>query len=113
MSDVFERFDSAMKQLAQARDALLADPGAPDRAARLAALFETEARAWSTTYRLSGWSLFWQAVSAAEALAWANAARWTQRAQQEQAGGASAQSWAAGRVGSPRPVALTTTTNGR
>ena len=42
-----------MERLAALRDELLADECAPDRAARLAAVFESEARAWSQVYELS------------------------------------------------------------
>ena len=47
MSSVFEHLDQAVDRLAALRDQLLADECAPDRAARLAAVFESEARAWS------------------------------------------------------------------
>ena len=113
MSDVFEHLDEVVSRLASVRDELLADEFAPDRSARLAAVFEAEARAWSQLFELSSLRLVWRAALAAEAGARVNAARWAAWAAQEQAGGAPAQSWAAGRVGSPRLVALTTTTNGR
>ena len=108
MSDVFEHLDGVVDRLAALRDELLADEFAPDRAARLAAVFESEARAWSQVYELAHLRLIWRAALAAEAGARANAARWARRAAAERAGGVPVESWAAGRVGAPRPAALTT-----
>ena len=87
----------------------LADEYAPDRAARLAAVFGSEVRAWSQVFELTSLRLIWRAALAAEAGARANAAMWAARAAREPVGGAPVQSWAAGRVGAPRPVALTST----
>ena len=108
MSPVFEHLDEVVSRLTSVRDQLLADEFAPDRAARLAAVFGAEAEAWSQFYELSGLRLAWRAALAAEAGARANAARWARRAAEERAHGARVQSWAAGRVETPRPVALTT-----
>jgi len=47
-----------------------------------------------------------------EAGARVNAAVWARRARQERAADAASQSWAAGRVGAPRPVALATSSRG-
>ena len=112
MSRVFEHLDGVVQRLAVQRDELLADEHAPDRAARLAAVFAAEASAWSQVYELAHLRLVWRAALAAEAGARVNAARWAARAALE-AGGVPVTSWAAGRVKPPRPVALTTTTNGR
>ena len=71
------------------RDELLADEFAPDRAARLAAVFESEARAWSQVYELSSLRLVWRAALAAEAGARANAALWARRAAAASAAGCS------------------------
>jgi hypothetical protein len=110
MSDVFEHLDGVVERLSGLRGELLADEGAPDRAARLAAVFESEAEAWSQLFELSGLRLVWRAALAAEGGARANAALWARRAAAEQAGNGQAgvvpaQSWAAGRVGVPRPAA--------
>ena len=113
MSDVFEHLDGVVERLASARDALLADKSAPNRSARLAAVFEAEARAWSQVYELAHLRLIWRAALAAEAGARANAARWTRRAVAERAGRVPGESWAVGRVAAPRPVALTTGGGGR
>ena len=110
MNAVFEHLDQAVQRLAVLRDELLADPYAVDRAARLAAVFESEARAWSQVYEISHLRLVWRAALAAEAGARANAALWTRRAAQEQV---AVESWAVGRVSVPRPAALTNTSNGR
>ena len=110
MSSVFEHLDEVVQRLDVLRDELLADPYAVDRAARLAAVFESEARAWSQVYEIAHLRLVWRAALAAEAGARANAALWTRRAAQEQA---AVESWAAGRVALPRPVALTSTSSGR
>ena len=86
MSSVFEHLDQVVERLASLRDELLADEFAPDRAARLAAVFESEARAWSQVYELSSLRLVWRAALAAEAGARANAALWARRAAAERAG---------------------------
>jgi hypothetical protein len=106
MSDVFEHLDEAVERLARLRDELLADDFAPDRPARLAAVFAAEAEAWSQVYELSSLRLVWRAALAAEAGARANAALWACRAARERCGLIPATSWAAGRVGAPPPVAL-------
>lgn len=109
MSSVFEHLDQAVDRLAGVRDELLADVFAPDRAARLAAVFEAEALAWSQVYEMSSLRLVWRAALAAEAGARANAVVWAGRAAAERAGWRPATSWAAGRMGACRPVALATT----
>ena len=93
MSSVFEHLDQAVQRLAVLRDELLADESAPNRAARLAVMFASEAEAWSQVYELAHLRLVWRAALAAGA------------------GWVPATSWAAGRVGSPRPSALTTTSS--
>ena len=105
MSAVFDHLDEVVQRLAGVRDDLLADEFAVDRAARLAAVFDAEARAWSQLFELSSLRLVWRAALAAEAGARANAALWAQRAAGERV---VVESWAAGRVGAPRPAALTT-----
>ena len=112
MSSVFDHLDEVVDRLAIMRDGLLADESAPDRAARLAAVFESEARAWSQLFELSSLRLVWRAALAAEAGARANAALWACRAARERCGLIPATSWAAGRVGAPRPAALTTSAPG-
>jgi len=111
VSDVFEHLDGVVSRLASERDELLADESAPDRASRLAAVFEAEAEAWSQLFELPTLRLVWRAALAAEAGARANAALWARRAAAEPAG------WvptggAVGRVGVPRPAALTTSSTG-
>ena len=107
MNAVFEHLDEAVQRLAVLRDELLADPYAVDRAARLAAVFESEARAWSQVYEIAHLRLVWRAALAAEAGARANAALWAARAVEEQRVGlCPVASWAGGRAGAPRPVAL-------
>ena len=112
MSGVFEHLDEVVERLASLRDELLADEFAPDRAARLAAVFESEARGVVAGLR---------AVAPAADLA-GGAGRRGRRAGERGAVGARApprsgpagagQSWAAGRVGAPRPAALTTSERG-
>ena len=108
MSGVFEHLDEVLTRVTRLRDELLADPTAVNRSARLAAVFESEARTWSQLFELSSLRLVWRAALAAEAGARANAALWSRRAAEERAGGMPVESWAAGRVGAPRPAALTT-----
>ena len=112
MSSVFQHLDEAVQRLAGLRDELLADQGAPDRAARLAVVFAAEAQAWSQVYELAHLRLIWRAALAAEAGARANAAHWARRAAAERVGSAPATSWVVGRVGVPRPAALTTSSTG-
>jgi hypothetical protein len=107
MSAVFDHLDEVVQRLVGLRDELLADEFAGDRAARLAAVFESEARAWSQLFELSSLRLVWRAALTAEAGARANAALWATRAAQETRP-RPAKSRAAGRVGAPRPTALTT-----
>ena len=109
MSSVYHHLDQAVERLARVRDELLADDTAPDRAARLAMVFASEAEAWSQLYELAHLRLIWRAALAAEAGARANAVLWARRAAAEQVGSAPVTGWAAGRVGAPQPVALTTT----
>jgi hypothetical protein len=80
MSAVFEHLDEVLQRLTQLRDELLANPIAPNRPARLAAVFEFEAQLWSQFYELSSLRLVWRAALAAEAGARANAALWARRA---------------------------------
>jgi hypothetical protein len=112
MSSVFEHLDQVVDRLVSLRDGLLADEFAVNRSARLAAVFETEAEAWSQLYELSSLRLVWRAALAAEAGARANAALWTRRAARERAAVVPAPSWPAGRVGAPRPAALTSSDAG-
>jgi len=112
MSGVFEHLDEVLMRVTQERDALLAAPRAVNRSSRLAALFEVEAQTWSQLFELSSLRLIWRAALAAEAGARANAALWARRAAAERAGWTPVESWAAGRVGAPRPVALTTSSGG-
>src|SRR3954447_23164298 len=114
MSSVFEHLDQVVDRLAGLRDVLLADEFAQDRAARLAVVFASEARAWSQVYELAHLRLIWRAALAAEAGARANAALWAARAARENRDGAvPVQSWAAEQVAAPRLVALSTSTSGR
>lgn len=115
MSGVFEHLDEVVDRLTGERDALLADEGAPDRAARLAVVFATEAQAWSQLYELSRRRLVWRAALAAEAGARANAALWARRAAAERAAAVPATNWtaAAGRVAAPGPAALITSSGAR
>ncbi len=112
MSSVFEHLDEVVQRLAVLRDELLADPTAVNRSARLAAVFESEARAWSQLFELSSLRLVWRAALAAEAGARANAALLSRRAAWERTGGVPVGDWAAGRVDAPRPAALTTSRAG-
>jgi hypothetical protein len=112
VSVVFNHLDEVVDRLARQRDELLGDEFAPDRAARLAAVFESEARAWSQLFELSSLRLVWRAALAAEAGARANAALLSRRAAWERTGGVPVGDWAAGRVDAPRPAALTTSRAG-
>ena len=87
MSSVFEHLDQAVQRVACLRDELLADECAPDRAARLAAVFDAEARGVVAGVRAVALRLVWRAALAAEAGARANAALWARRAAAERAGG--------------------------
>ena len=110
MSAVFEHLDEVLQRLTQLRDELLARPAAPDREARLAAVFECEARLWSQFYELTSLRLVWRAALAAEAGARANAALWAQRASTTAVAASppvmTGRSRIAGRVGAHPSVAL-------
>lgn len=111
-SNVFDHLDGVVERLARERDGLLADRNTPNRAVRLAALFEAEARAWSQVFEMAHLRLIWRAALAAEAGARANAVLWAGRAATARAGWTPPPSWTAGQVTAPRPVALTTPSNG-
>ena len=106
MSSVFMHIDEAMERIVRLREDLLREADTPSRTERLAAVFESEARAWSQLYELSSLRLVWRAALAAEAGARANAALWARRAARERAAVVPAQSWPAGRAGAPRLAAL-------
>src|SRR5690348_5752689 len=108
MSSVFTHLDEVLDRLWRLRDELLADQTAPDRVARLVAVFEAEAQAWSQLHELSSLRLVWRAALAAEAGARANAALWSLRAAGERAGVVPVGECAAGRVGAHCAVALST-----
>jgi hypothetical protein len=112
VSSVYRHLDEAVERLGRLRDELLADEFAPDRSARLAVVFESEARAWSQVFEMSRRRLVWRAALAAEAGARANAALWARRAEAERAGRLPATGCAGGWAGGPRPVALGTTSTG-
>ena len=80
MSRTFEGLDSSLDVLHHQRDVALADVDAPDRAARLADLFEAEARLWSAYFGRSRSRCLWRAALGAEAWARHNAAQWRARA---------------------------------
>jgi hypothetical protein len=80
VSAVVEHLDEVLVRVTRVRDELLADPHAVDRAARLAVVFESEARVWSQLYELTSVRLVWRAALAAEAGARVNAASWARRA---------------------------------
>ncbi len=115
MSNVFEHLDQVLARVTRLRDELLADPGAVNRAARLAAVFDSEAQTWSQLYELSSLRLVWRAALAAVAGARANAQMWAQRAAAEAAPLGARQDRAAGRVraDAPRPAVLTTSSGRR
>jgi hypothetical protein len=116
MSAVFEHLDEVLQRLTQLRDELLANPVTPNREARLAAVFECEARLWSQFYELTSLRLVWRAALAAEAGARANAALWARRATATAVAASQpampVPNRVAGRVGAPRLVALPGTAAG-
>jgi hypothetical protein len=85
MSSVVAHLDEALERVTRLRDELLADIDAPFRSDRLAAVFESEARAWSQLYELSTRRLVWRAALAAEARARLQACQWRRRAVDEAA----------------------------
>jgi hypothetical protein len=113
VSSVFEHLDQVVERLAGLRDELLADEFARERAARLSAVFESEALAWSQVYEMSSLRLVWRAALAAEAGARANAALWARRSARERAGVVPLWSWAASRAGALGPTALSMSSGGR
>lgn len=77
--------DEALERVQRLREQLLTDVEAPDRAGRLALVFEFEARLWSQLFDLSAQRLIWRAALAAEALARQHARIWRQCAVGEMA----------------------------
>lgn len=114
-SSTFEHLDEALDRAQRLREQLLVDIGAPDRAARLALLFESEARTWSQLYELASLRLVWRAALAAEVSARANARLWTQRAASQlrvRRTGCGVRNGSVHRVPpTPRPAATPTTTS--
>lgn len=80
MSRSCEFLDESLEKLLRLRDHALADVGAPDRASRLVAVFEAEARLWSRYYERTRSRPLWRAALSAEAWARHNAAVWRARA---------------------------------
>ena len=80
MSRSCECLDGSLEKLLRLRDHALADVAAPDRANRLATVFEAEARLWSRYYERTRSRPLWRAALAAEAWARHNAAVWRARA---------------------------------
>ena len=112
MSSVFVHIDEVVERIVRRREDLLREADTPSRAEHLAAMYESEARAWSQLYELSSLRLVWRAALAAEAGARANADLWARRAVHAKTDVVPVASWAAGRVGAPRPVALSTRSAG-
>lgn len=71
--------DEAVERVTRLCEQLLRESEAPQRAERLALLFESEARLWSQLYDLTSLRLVWRAALAAEALARHNARVWRER----------------------------------
>ena len=78
--NVFEHLDEVVRAAGARPGRAARRRHAPDRAARLAAVFAAEAEAWSQVYELAHLRLIWRAALAAEAGARANAALWARRA---------------------------------
>lgn len=80
MNGMFTPLDEAVERVTRRREQLLTDVEAPDRATRLAQLFESEARLWSQLFDFSSLRLVCRAALAAEALARHNTRVWRRRA---------------------------------
>src|SRR4051795_8066964 len=114
MSSVFMHIDEVVERIVRRREDLLREADTPSRAEHLAAMYESEARAWSQLYELSSLRLVWRAALAAEAGARANADLWAQRGAAEAAPLDARQDRAAGRVGAQGPrLAALQTSSGR
>lgn len=74
------QLDVALDHLQRRRDAVLTDVGDPDRALRVAELYEVEARLWSTLFEHAEVRLIWRAALAAESHARLWARQWRRRA---------------------------------
>lgn len=85
MSPELARLDLAVEQITRMREELPRDVDAADRAARVAHLFECEARLWSRLFELAAQRVVWRAALGAEARAQAEARRWWARAVEETA----------------------------
>jgi hypothetical protein len=78
---LFDQIDEAMERIFSAREALLREPDAPDRAERLALLLDHEARLWSQLYEITSLRLVWRAALAAELGARGMARAWRRQAE--------------------------------
>lgn len=72
--------DEAVERVTRLCEQLLREVEAPQRAERLALLFESEAQLWSQLYDRTSLRLVWRAALAAEARARHNARVWRERA---------------------------------
>ena len=80
MSDVLEHIDAALDRILRKQEQLLADPTARNRAARLAELYDAEARAWAHLFELSTDRMIWRAALVAQLVARRNATAWSHHA---------------------------------
>lgn len=77
---VAAHLDEALERVLRLRDQLLTNPDAEDRSARLAVVFESEARAWSQIFEAARSRVVCRAALGAAEFARANARAWARRA---------------------------------
>ncbi len=81
-----QRIDVALDQLQKDRECTLAAAPGPERSARMAELYELEARCWSVLFELTRTRVHWRAALAAEVGARRLARHWRRRAVAEAQG---------------------------
>jgi hypothetical protein len=108
--------EAELDQVYRDREQLLRATPGPARSQLIADQFDHEAWLWSVLFERTRSSLTWRAALAAEAYARGASRWWRRNAAQLTAAGETAvapvQDRAAGRVGSPRPAAPTSTAGG-
>ena len=81
-----ERIDAVLDQLQSGREYAMARLVGPERAVRMATLYELEARCWASLFECTRTRVYWRAALAAEVGAHRLARHWRRRAEMEAQG---------------------------
>jgi len=80
---VTTQVDAALDQVQKDRERVLAARSGPDRSARMAELYEIEAKCWAVLFEHSRSRVYWRAALSAREYARDNARNWRDRAATE------------------------------